>query len=208
MDFVIIPNLITYEEGISLMSQYVQSLLLKKSRSSILLMENYDVYTAGSSVGNISNLDSNLNILKTDRGGKITYHGPGQRIIYPILDLSIAPLKKDIRHLIRFLLNWIHNTIKRLGIESCFDEENIGLWVQDGVIKKKLVSIGIKVKRWVSFHGIAVNISTDISRFEKIVPCGILNCRMTSLEELGIKISMEEFDIILKKEFDKLFYSF
>lgn len=184
------------------MLEHVDGIIAGTKTEAIWLVEHESIYTYGVST-DVSSLDKELNIVQASRGGKITYHGPGQRIIYPILNLNRDA--KDIRLYIHRLQQWIINSLAHFKIDAFAIENMIGIWVKQGQINAKIASIGVKLKKWVTYHGIAVNISTDLSEFAKIRPCGIDNLVTTSLLDLGIDISLPEFDQVLKAEFSKIF---
>ena len=144
-------------------------------------------------------------LVYTGRGGKLTYHGEGQRVIYPILDLSSEGRQKDLRLYIRMLEEWIIKSLLHLGVRAFTIDGMVGIWVQDNGLPAKIASIGVRVKKWVTYHGIAVNISTDLSMFSSITPCGLTDARMISLKKLGVNVTLNEFDSIIKEEFVNIF---
>jgi lipoyl(octanoyl) transferase len=143
-------------------------------------------------------------IIPTGRGGKLTYHGKGQRVIYPIINLAGEHHKKDIGLYVRTLESCLINTLRELDIDAYIIPNKVGVWVNIEGHDAKIASIGIRIKKWVTYHGIAINISTDLSKFNAIIACGIQDIRHTSLLDLGVKISFDEFDQILKKQFNEI----
>ncbi|MGC0371897.1 MAG: hypothetical protein DGJ47_000598 [Rickettsiaceae bacterium] len=203
--WITIKELIDYNTAMEQMLSYVDEMIVNPDQENkILLLEHNEVYTAGLSYKDEEIIDvGNIPVIYSRRGGKFTYHGPGQRVIYPVINLR---QQKDIKLYVRKLEQWIINSLKYFDIIAFTIEGLVGIWVKDQHNQPaKIAAIGIKVTRWVAYHGIAVNIHTDISKFSRIIPCGIRNYSVTSLQELGVNISFEEFDSVLKKEFDNIF---
>lgn len=204
--WITFPNLSTYTKTIQIMEDKVSQIINKSSEETVYLVEYNDVYTAGTSSKLEELLDSTqIPVIYTDRGGKFTYHGPGQRVIYPIIDLSKSPRKEDLKLYIKNLEQWITNTLLYFGIKSHTVNDRIGVWTHINGTEAKIAAIGVRIKKWVTYHGIAVNISTDLDKFSGIIPCGIRNYPVTSLLELGVNIQMNEFDQVLKSEFKRVF---
>tara|TARA_B100001123_G_C15119989_1_gene950947 strand:- start:434 stop:1054 length:621 start_codon:yes stop_codon:yes gene_type:complete len=172
--------------------------VFKGKKSELLwILEHIPVYTAGTSSKKTDLLNKNLKVLKTNRGGKYTYHGTGQKVVYFVLNLNKR--KKDIRNLVSNIENCIIEILKEYKIKSFADKKNIGIWVNDKNKTEKIAAIGIRVKKWVAYHGFSLNVSTDLSKYKEIVPCGIKDKGVTSLKKLGV----DEYDnvnkIIIKK---------
>ena len=204
IEWYIVDKIIEYQEGVEIMHQLLDNLLVCRREEKILLLEHNDIYTSGvMKLDDTEILDKNIPIIESQRGGRLTYHGPGQRIIYPLLDLK--HFNKDIKKYVSFLQEWIINTLQNFGMKCYSDNLGVGVWTDKDNIPHKIASIGIMVRQWLAYHGIAVNISTNLLNFDKIVPCGIKSNKATSLKDLGKNIVMEDFDILLKKEFDKLY---
>ena len=185
-------------------NQAVQDVIAGENEQ-LLLLELDDVYTAGTSA-NIERdyLDKSIPLVKTGRGGQLTYHGPGQVVAYPIINLSKR--EKDLRKYVKNLQTWIINTLKHFNIEAFITDE-VGVWVETPSGRKKIAAIGIRVRKWVTFHGIALNVNPDLSKFGGIVPCGITEFGVTSISEsLGKDVTNEEIEEILVKEFKKIFF--
>ena len=201
----IVDKIIEYQGGIEIMHQFLDNLLVYRREEAVLLFEHNDIYTSGvMKLNNSEILDRNIQIIESQRGGRLTYHGPGQRIIYPVLDLQ--HFNKDIKKYISFLQEWIINTLQNFDIKCYSDNLGVGVWTDKDNIPHKIASIGIRIKKWLACHGIAVNISTNLHHFDKIVPCGISSNKVTSLKDLGKNIAMKDFDIELKREFNKLYH--
>ncbi len=192
-----------YSTALSEMETYVDGIINKKLPNKIWLLEHLDVYTGGTSsdIKDIISADG-IEVISTNRGGKFTYHGLGQRIIYPMINLNEF---KDIKYYISSLENWIISTLNSFNIEAFKKEGMIGIWTLENGIEKKIGAIGIRVKKWIAYHGISININPDITRFYGIVPCGISNFGVTSLHAIKKNVSFSEFDTALKSNFNKVF---
>jgi len=173
-------KLIDYNQSMKILEKRVNDVFLGKKDEFLWIVEHQDVYTAGTSFKAEDLLDKTLNVIKTNRGGKHTYHGPGQKVVYFVLNLNKR--EKDIRKLVNNVENCIINTLKDYKIKGFSDKKNIGIWVNN----KKIAAIGIRVKKWIAYHGFALNVSNDLSKYDAIVPCGIKNKGITSLKEMGI----------------------
>ena len=204
--WISLPGLTPYDQALSLMEERVNDLIAKQNNETIYLLEHPDIYTAGTGSNDNEILNAqDIPIIYTGRGGKFTYHGPGQRVIYPILNLNHTNRKPDLKLYIRNLEQWIINSLERVGIKSYTITNMVGIWVTHNKIHSKIAAIGVRVKKWITYHGIAVNITTNLQHYDGIIPCGINNFPVTSLKELGVEISMNDFDSILKEEFKKIF---
>ena len=173
-------KLIDYNQSMKILEKRVNDVFLGKKDEFLWIVEHQHVYTAGTSFKAEDLLDKTLNVIKTNRGGKHTYHGPGQKVVYFVLNLNKR--EKDIRKLVNNVENCIINTLKDYKINGFSDKKNIGIWVNN----KKIAAIGIRVKKWIAYHGFALNVSNDLSKYDAIVPCGIKNKGITSLKEMGI----------------------
>ena len=154
----------------------------KKFRELIWVLEHNDIYTAGTSYKENEILDKSIKILKTNRGGKITYHGPGQLICYFVIDLKKR--KKDIRKFISIIEKTIIDTLKFYKIETFADRNNIGIWFNDNSQIKKVAAIGIKVSKWIAYHGFSININNDLKKYKAIIPSGIKDKCITNLTKI------------------------
>ena len=206
VEWINLPGLVNYNESLLMMEERVEKVINGSEDETIYLLEHEDVYTAGTSANNKELLGTNhIPVIYTGRGGKFTYHGPGQRVIYPILNLSLKHRKKDIKLYIKNLENWIISTLAQVGIRAYTIPGKIGIWTYELGKPAKIAAIGVRVKKWVTYHGIAVNITTNLENYSGIIPCGINNFPVTSLDRLTAKIDMKEFDSILKKQFEIYF---
>ena len=172
---------VIYEDAKRIMEERLLNVDLNKSNELIWTLEHPDIYTAGTSYNENDILDKSIKILETNRGGKITYHGPGQLICYFVLDLR---KKKDIRKFITIIEKTIIQTLKFYKIESFPDKDNIGIWHKANNEVKKIAAIGIRVSKWIAYHGFAININNDLENYKKIVPCGISNKGVTNLKNI------------------------
>ncbi len=194
---------IHYSSAIGIMEKYVDDIIKKKSPNKVWLLEHYDVYTRGSSADNKDLISTKgIKVINTNRGGKFTYHGLGQRIIYPMIDLNEF---KDIKLYVTSLENWVISTLNDFDIEAFKKDGMIGIWTLENGIEKKVGAIGIHVKKWVAYHGISININPNLDNFSGIVPCGISNFGVTSLHAIKKNVSFNNFDVALKRNFDKVF---
>ena len=188
---------IDYIKSVNILEQRVRDVSMGKKDEFLWILEHNPVYTAGTSSKNIDLLDKNLKVIKTNRGGKHTYHGPGQKIVYFVLDLNKRG--KDIRKLINKIENCIIDILDEYKIKSYPDKQNIGIWVGDKNYSMKIAAIGIRVKKWIAYHGFSLNVCNDLSRYNGIVPCGIKDKGITNLKKLGIKKYNNIEKIIVKK---------
>lgn len=204
---------VPYDAALELMESRVASIAMRDSSELIWLLEHDPLYTAGTSARDEDLLTPNrFPVFKTGRGGQYTYHGPGQRIAYVMLDLSRR--NQDVRQFVAVLEQWVINTLSSFGVTGERREDRVGVWVRrpekaplpDGTMREdKIAAIGIRLRKWVSFHGISINVEPELSHFDGIVPCGVSGHGVTSLYDLGITASMEDVDMALKVEFSKLF---
>jgi len=176
-------NPIKYEDAIRLMEKRVIDLNENKTNELLWILEHNDVYTAGTSSNKNEILDKSINILKTNRGGKITYHGPGQLVCYFVIDLKKR--NKDIRKFISIIENTIINTLEKYKINTFADKKNIGIWYNNNSKIQKVAAIGIRVRKWIAYHGFSININNDLKKYNSIIPCGISDRGVTSLEKIA-----------------------
>jgi lipoyl(octanoyl) transferase len=172
-------KLIDYDVALKFLEKRVEDVINGKKSELLWILEHKPIFTAGSSSKENEILNKAITVFKTSRGGKITYHGPGQKVVYFVLNLNERG--KDIRKLIKHIENCIIKILKEYGIKSFNDKKNIGIWVNDNGNTKKVAAIGIRVKRWIAFHGFSINISNDLEVYNNILPCGIKNKGITNL---------------------------
>ena len=188
---------VDYTKSMQILEQRVQNILSGKKDEFLWIIEHSPVYTAGTSSINADLLDKRVNVIKTNRGGKHTCHGPGQKVVYFVLNLNKR--EKDIRKLINKIENCIMDILSEYKIKSYTDSKNIGIWVDKKNNSMKIAAIGIRVKKWIAYHGFSLNVSNDLTNYKKIIPCGIKDKGVTSLKEMGIKNYDNINEIIVKK---------
>ena len=173
---------VKYEDALTFMEQRLREINEKKSDDLIWILEHEEIYTAGTSYKETEILDKSIKIIKTNRGGKITYHGPGQLICYFVIDLKKR--NKDIRKFISTIEKTIIDTLKYYNIETFADKKNIGIWYNYNKQIKKIAAIGVRVSKWIAYHGFSINIKNDLKKYEAIIPCGIEDKGVTNLKEI------------------------
>jgi len=188
---------VDYTKSMQILELRVQNVLSGKKDEFLWIIEHTPVYTAGTSSINADLLDKRVNVIKTNRGGKHTCHGPGQKVVYFVLNLNKR--EKDIRKLINKIENCIMDILSEYKIKSYTDSKNIGIWVDKKNNSMKIAAIGIRVKKWIAYHGFSLNVSNDLTNYKKIIPCGIKDKGVTSLKEMGIKNYDNINEIIVKK---------
>jgi len=186
---------VEYNKAINFLEGKLSIMKEKEMPDLIWALEHPEVYTAGTSFSRNEILDSSINLVRTNRGGKITYHGPGQSIFYFVIDLNKK--KKDIRKFINIIENKIIGTLKEYKINSFADKDNIGVWVVDKNKVKKIAAIGIRVSKWIAFHGFSININNDLNKYKKIIPCGITDKGVTNLKSIKVQDYKELNDKII-----------
>ena len=211
IDWIISENPVPYPQAMAFMDERVAAIRAGTSPETVWLLEHPPLYTAGTSA-DISELvdPERFDVFETGRGGRYTYHGPGQRVAYVMLDLKQRG--PDVRAYVHNLEEWIIRTLAETGITGERREGRVGIWVQrkaqdgDNLSREdKIAAIGVRIRRWVTFHGISININPELEHFDGIVPCGIENHGITSYEGLGITINRQDIDDALKRCFIKVF---
>ena len=172
---------VKYLDGINLLEKRLNDIINNNGKELIWTLEHSEIFTAGTSYKENEIIDKSIKILETNRGGKITYHGPGQLVCYFVIDLR---KKKDIRKFITVIENTIIQTLKYYKIETFPDKENIGIWYKNENKIEKIAAIGIRVSKWIAYHGFAININNDLKEYKKIIPCGIKDKGITNLENI------------------------
>tara|TARA_Y100001970_G_C14100823_1_gene785372 strand:+ start:156 stop:776 length:621 start_codon:yes stop_codon:yes gene_type:complete len=191
---------VKYSKAIEYLEKRVKSLQSKNDDELLWVCNHPNTYTAGISSKNSEILDKNIKIIKTNRGGKITWHGPGQQIFYFVIDL--AKRDKDIRKFVKIIEKIIIDTLKEYKIEAFADRKNVGIWVKKKNRLLKIAAIGIRIKKWVAYHGFSININNDLQTYKKIIPCGIKDRGVTNLIEIK-KQNFRNFDNTIIKNFLK-----
>ncbi len=207
------PGLTQYDNALAHMEARAEAIRAGTAGEQVWLVEHPPLYTAGTSARPEDLVDANrFPVFEAGRGGEYTYHGPGQRVAYAMLDLKRR--REDVRAFVAALEDWIISALDRVNVKGERRDDRVGVWVvrpdrppsPDGApAEDKIAAIGIRLRRWVSFHGIAINVEPDLSHFSGIVPCGIRDHGVTSLVDLGLPITMEDFDVALKAAFVDIF---
>ena len=174
---------VKYNIAIKLLEERLLDININKKGDLIWLLEHEEIYTAGTSYKESEVLNKNINLIKTNRGGKITYHGPGQLICYFVINLKQR--QKDIRRFITIIEKTIIESLSEFNIKSFGDPKNIGIWVNDNGDIKKVAAIGVRVSKWIAYHGFAININNDLSKYQNIIPCGINDKGVTNLKTIN-----------------------
>ena len=200
---------VEYIDAVAQMERRVAGIIDGSAEETVWLLEHPPLYTAGTSAKTSDLVDPNrFPVFQSGRGGQFTYHGPGQRVGYVMMDLKrrAAPGAPDIRQYVQRLENWLIGTLADFGVEGFIREGRVGVWVvDDDGFEYKIAALGIRVKKWVTYHGIALNHQPDLSHYDGIVPCGIAQYGVTSLEEMGINVLPEELDEALQRNFNAIF---
>tara|TARA_B100002051_G_scaffold241622_1_gene246242 strand:- start:108 stop:752 length:645 start_codon:yes stop_codon:yes gene_type:complete len=204
---------VDYDTALEKMDNHVQKMISGETDEKIWLLEHPSLYTAGTSANKKDLVEPDrFPVIKTKRGGQYTYHGPGQRVVYVMLDLNKRG--KDIKKFIEKLEAWIILSLAEFNLVGQRRSGRVGIWIErldkpknaDGLLgEEKIAAIGVRVRKWITFHGLSINVDPDLSHFQGIVPCGIKEHGVTSLVDLGLPVSMTDVDIALKKSFSKVF---
>jgi len=203
---------VPYLEAVAVMEARVAEIAAGHAPELVWLLEHPPLYTSGTSGKAADLLDPRFPIFATGRGGQLTYHGPGQRVAYVMLDLKRR--RPDVRAYVAGLEEWIIRTLDAFNVRGERREDRVGVWVRrsdrGAGFEDKIAAIGVRLRRWVSFHGIAINVEPDLAHFEAIVPCGVADPRygVTSLVDLGHPVNMAEVDIVLRRQFGAVFGDF
>ena len=209
VEWIISSGLVEYPDALKAMEERVDSIQKGNAKELVWLLEHPPLYSAGTSAKPKDLLTPNrFPVFKTGRGGQYTYHGPGQRVAYIMLDLNRR--RRDIRAFISSLETWIINTLSKFNIRGERRSDRIGIWVRrtdlnNSEREDKIGAIGIRIKRWVTLHGISINVSPDLEHFGGIIPCGIDGYGVTSFEDIGQPLEVYDLDVELRTEFDQLF---
>ncbi len=208
VEWRVAPGRVSYLETVTLMETRAAQIASGAAGELIWLVEHPPLYTAGVSAKSADLLDPNrFPVFESGRGGQYTYHGPGQRVVYVMLDLTRR--KRDVRAFVCALETWLIAALARFNVEGQFRPGRVGVWVERrspaGAREDKVAAIGIKLRHWVSFHGISLNVEPDLSHYNGIVPCGQTEHGVTSLVDLGLPVTMDEVDAALKATFIEVF---
>lgn len=212
VEWIISSGLTAHADAVALMEDRVAQIHAGQAPEAVWLVEHPPLYTAGTSARPQDLLDARFPVHQTGRGGQYTYHGPGQRVAYVMLDLNRRG--RDVRAFVGQLEGWVIDALASFGVSGQIREGRVGVWVPrhdkpplpDGQMREdKIAAIGVKLRRWVSFHGIAVNVDPDLSHYGGIVPCGISGHGVTSLVDLGLPVGMADLDVALRQGFARTF---
>ncbi len=214
VEWLITPGFTSYAEALKTMEERAEAVARGEASELVWLIEHPPLYTAGTSAKAQDLLDSRFPVHEAGRGGQYTYHGPGQRIAYVMLDLRRR--KQDVRAFVCALEAWLIATLAAFNVKGERRDDRVGVWVArpdkarglDGAMAEdKIAALGIRLRRWVTFHGVSLNVEPDLSHFSGIVPCGIAQAHygVTSLVDLGLPVTMPEVDSILRREFEGVF---
>lgn len=197
---------VPYEDAVRKMESRVAAIRDGCAREMVWCLEHPPLYTAGTSADAAEVVDAKgLPVYRTGRGGRTTWHGPGQRVAYAMLDLK--PRGGDVRGFVRDLEYWIIATLAEFGVKGERRNGRVGIWVAHDGKEEKIAAIGVRVRRWVSYHGISINLAPDLSYYDGIIPCGISEFGVTSLQALGVAASMADLDAALRRSFEDVFES-
>jgi lipoyl(octanoyl) transferase len=197
---------VAYPDALAGMEARVAAIRQGRAQEEVWLLEHPPLYTAGTSAKPEDLLEARFPVYETGRGGEYTYHGPGQRVAYAMLDLKRRPGGPDLRSYVHDLEAWIIRALASFNLKGERRQGRVGIWVDLGGGKEvKIAAIGVRVRRWVSYHGISLNVDPDLSHFGGIVPCGIAEHGVTSLAALGYAVSMEDVDVALRQAFEEVF---
>ncbi|MCL3883012.1 lipoyl(octanoyl) transferase LipB [Marivita sp. GX14005] len=206
-------GLTEYDEAVAAMEARAAAIAAGKAEELIWLLEHPPLYTAGTSAKPADLKDpERFPVFETKRGGQYTYHGPGQRVVYVMLDVGARG--RDVRCFVQDLERWVIATLAEFGLTGHIRDGRVGVWIErpdkpalgDGTrAEDKIAAIGIRLRKWVSFHGISINVEPDLEHFDGIVPCGITQYGVTSLVDLGLPVTMEDVDVALRRTFEDVF---
>src|SRR3982751_3402743 len=195
VDWQITEGLTPYPEAVAKMENRAAEIAEKKQNELVWLVEHPPIYTAGTSAKDSDLIEARFPVFRTGRGGQFTYHGPGQRVGYVMLDLKNR--KPDVRAYVQDLEQWLIQTLAEFNVKGERRQGRVGIWVQRGTREDKIAALGVRIKRWVTLHGVALNVEPDLGHFAGIVPCGVTAHGVTSLADLGIAVTMADVDVAL-----------
>ena len=207
VEWAVSPEFVDYDAAVNAMEARAAAIASQQARELVWLLEHPPLYTAGTSAKPEDLLQTNrFPVYWTGRGGQFTYHGPGQRVVYVMLDIK-QRTGGDVRQFVKLLESWVIGVLAELGVHGETRADRVGVWVpmQEGAqaSEAKIAAIGIRVRKWVSFHGLSLNVTPELEHFDGIVPCGISEHGVTSLADLGVQTSITAVDEVLRREFEQ-----
>ncbi|SPF78475.1 lipoyl(octanoyl) transferase LipB [Pseudoprimorskyibacter insulae] len=213
VEWITTDGLTSYEDALQFMEDRAAKIAAGEAEECIWLIEHPPLYTAGTSAKREDLTDPDrFPVYDTRRGGQYTYHGPGQRVVYVMLD--VGKRGKDVRRFVEMLEEWVIATLGEFNLNGHIREGRVGVWIErpdrpktitGKVAEDKIAAIGIRLRKWVSFHGISINVEPELEHFTGIVPCGITEYGVTSLVDLGLPVTMDDLDVALRRQFDEVF---
>ena len=205
VEWSLAPGPVAYPDAVAAMETRVAAILAREAPEQVWLLEHPPLYTAGTSAQAHDLLDaSGLPVYRTGRGGQYTYHGPGQRVAYVMLDLARRG-RMDLRCFVRDLERWLIDSLAEFGIAGARRTGRVGIWVETAGGEAKIAAIGVRVRRWVTFHGVSLNVAPELAHYRGIVACGIREHGVTSLAALGVDAAMADVDRALRRNFEAVF---
>lgn len=213
VEWIQTPGLVSYPDALARMETRVADIAAGRASEALWLLEHPPLYTAGTSarIEDLTDPDR-FDVFPAQRGGQYTYHGPGQRVVYVMLDLNTRG--RDVRKFVKQLEAWVILALSEFNVTGLIRPDRVGVWVQrpekppalsGDIAEDKIAAIGIRLRKWISFHGISINVEPDLDHFSGIVPCGITKHGVTSLVDLGYPVTMDDLDVALKMSFDQVF---
>ncbi|MDJ0820610.1 MAG: lipoyl(octanoyl) transferase LipB [Paracoccaceae bacterium] len=210
VEWITTDGLTDYDEAVAFMEARVAAIEVGEAEECVWLLEHPPMYTAGTSAKREDLKDPDrFPVYPTKRGGQYTYHGPGQRVVYVMLD--VGKRGRDVRCFVRDLEAWVIATLAEFNLTGHIRDGRVGVWIErpdkprlpaGGMAEDKIAALGIRLRKWVSFHGLSINVEPDLSHFDGIVPCGITDYGVTSLVDLGLPVTMDDVDVALRRSFE------
>jgi lipoyl(octanoyl) transferase len=203
LEWTVAPGLTPYPEAVAFMEARAAAIAAGTAPEMVWLVEHPPIYTAGTSAQDTDLVEARFPVFRTGRGGQFTYHGPGQRVGYVMLDLRQRG--PDVRRFVHDLEEWLIRTLAAFGVKGERRAGRVGIWVARGSREDKIAALGVRIRRWVTFHGVSLNVEPDLDHFSGIVPCGVREHGVTSLHDLGILVSMADVDVAMKTAWREVF---
>ena len=205
MQFITQNDPVDYEFAVSEMERRVAGIREGTADEAVWLLEHPPLYTAGTSAKSEDLMNPQFPVFESGRGGQYTYHGPGQRVAYVMLDLKNRQTEPDLKKYVWQLEEWVIQTLAEFGVKGERRDGRVGIWVKQGNTENKIAAVGVRVRHWVTYHGISINVNPDLSHFSGIIPCGIKEFGVTKLSDLCSDVYMDDVDSILRLKFGSVF---